>query len=263
VALVASLLPAQAGDSPPTDAFPKAASAYVVAVDGRILWARAPDASRAPASLTKMMTALVALDSGFDPAAVVTVGAVPAAATGAKLGLTRGEKMTAGDLWTAMLVRSANDACLALAEHVAGSVDVFVERMNARAAEMGLAATHFTNPCGLDDAAHRSSARDLWRLAEQALSHDALARTVALERARVRTLGGRAFDLATSNALLGRLPGAVGIKSGFTSKAGKCVAAAAERSGVRVVAILLDSGDRWWAAAAMIEKAFETAGQDR
>jgi D-alanyl-D-alanine carboxypeptidase (penicillin-binding protein 5/6) len=241
------------------DPFPKAASAYLVAIDGRVIWERAADTPRAPASLTKIMTALVLLDGEWNPDAPVRIGPLAAAATGSRLGLAAGDELSAGDLLTAMLVRSANDACLALAEHAGGSVAHFVATMNARAEALGLAATRFANPCGFDDPAQRSSARDLWRLTEAALAAPEFARRVALARAEVRTKAGRVFRFETSNALLGSLPGAAGVKTGYTRGAGKCVVALAEREGRRVVAVLLDAPDRWWAAAAIVEKAFEAA----
>jgi serine-type D-Ala-D-Ala carboxypeptidase (penicillin-binding protein 5/6) len=258
--VVSALAPMAAAQSLPPDAYPKAAASYLVAVDGRVIWQRAADVSRAPASLTKIMTALVLIDHGFDPEAVVSISRRAAAIGGARLGLRSGQKMTAGALFTAMLVRSANDACTALAEHAAGSVEVFVARMNERAARLDLSATHFANPCGLDARRHKSSARDLLHLTEVALTRPLFTKTVSLQRARVRVLGGPVFSLESSNALLGRVHGAIGVKTGFTGAAGNSVIAAADRGRTRVIAVLLDSPDRWWAAAALIERAFERAG---
>ena len=258
-----ALAPIAAAQPSPTDAYPKAAAAYLVAVDGRVIWESAADVPRAPASLTKIMTALVLIDHGFEPGAVVSISRRAAAIGGAQLGLRSGQKMTAGDLFTAMLVRSANDACTALAEYGAGTVEAFVGRMNERAARMGLSATHFANPCGLDAPRHQSSARDLFHLTEVALALPLFTKTVSLERARIRVIGGPVFSLESSNALLGRVPGVFGVKTGFTSAAGNSVIAAADRGGTRVIAVLLDSPDRWWAMAALVEKAFETAGTAR
>ncbi len=250
---------AGAGAPPPSDPFPKAAASYLVALDGAVLWERAADARRRPASLTKMMTALVVLEKGYDPGAAVEVSAAAAAETGTRLGLKRGDRVAAGDLLNAMLVGSANDACLALAEHAGGSAPAFVEAMNARAAALGLKATHFEDPCGHDRAGQVSSARDLRRLAEAALEKPEFARAVALERATVRTAAGRELAVETSNKLLGSLPGTKGVKTGYTAKAGKCVVVLAERDGHRVLAVLLDAPDRWWTAAALVERAFEAA----
>lgn len=243
------------------DPFPKAAASYVVAVDGAVIWERNADLARPPASLVKIMTALVLLDSDWDPDAVVRIAPAAAEVSGARLGLRKGERMRAGDLMAAMLVRSANDAAVALAVHASGSVPAFVRTMNARAAELGLNSTRFANPTGLDAPGQASTARDLLRLTEAALAHPEFAKLVATERTTVSTLGGRRFPIESSNALLGRVEGARGVKTGHTSKAGKCVVALAERKGCRVVAILLDAPDRWWAAAALIEKAFAECGR--
>jgi len=247
--------------APPTDRFPSAAASYVVAVGDRELWARDADAPRPPASLTKLMTALVLLTGDWSPAAEVVVSPRAAREGGTRAGLRAGERVPAGDLLAAALVASANDACVALAEHAAGSEAAFVARMNARAAALGLAATHFDNACGHDAPAHRASARDLLRLARAALALPEVRRLAALPRATLTARGGRTIALASTNALLGRVAGATGLKSGFTPAAGKCLVAVAERAGVEVVLVLLDAADRWWAGAALLEAAFREAGQ--
>jgi D-alanyl-D-alanine carboxypeptidase (penicillin-binding protein 5/6) len=245
----------------PEDRFPDAAASYLVAVGGEEIWGRGADAPRPPASLTKIMTGLLALEQGGDPGAWVRVSPRAARATGSRLGLRAGESVRAGDLLAAALVSSANDACLALAEHLGGSAEAFVARMNARARALGLDATRFQNPCGHDAPGHRSSARDLLRLTRAALALPAFRDLVARERVRVVTRGGRGLEAATGNALLGRLAGARGVKSGFTPGAGKCLVALAERGGVEVLLVLLDAPDRWWAAAGMVEAAFEEAAR--
>jgi D-alanyl-D-alanine carboxypeptidase (penicillin-binding protein 5/6) len=263
VVLALAALASGAAAQSPTDRYPKAARSYLVAIDGQVVWERAADAPLAPASLTKIMTALVLLDHNFTADSVVTISRRAAAISGAQIGLRAGQKMTAGDLFTAMLVRSANDACTALAEHDGKTVEAFVARMNERAAAMHLSATHFVNPCGLDAPGHRSSARDLFQLTQVALTRPLFASTVSMERAQVRVLGGPAIALTSSNGLLGRLAGARGVKTGYTNAAGTCLIAAAERNGTRVIAVLLNATDRWWASAALIEKAFEQAAADR
>lgn len=259
---LAALLSAVAAAAPP-DPYPSAAAAYVVVRDGRVLWERHADAPRAPGSLVKLMTAIVVLEGDWDPEAVVVASASAAATPGARLGLSAGDRMRAGDLLTAMLVRSANDAAVALAEHAAEDVPSFVERMNRRARELGLEATRFANPTGLDAEGQVTSARDVARLADVAMGLEPFASRVALERAVVRTLGGRRFELKTSNALLGRLPGARGVKTGYTRAAGKCVVADAVRDGRRVLLVLLDAPDRWWSADAMVRAAFDAPDDPR
>lgn len=250
-----------AGAAEPTDRFPRAAAAYLVALDGRELWGRDAGGARPPASLTKIMTALVALEGPWDAAAPVDVSARAARAGGTRAGLRRGERLAAGDLLAATLVASANDACLALAEHLAGDEPAFVARMNARAQALGLAATRFENACGHDGPGHRSSARDLLALTRAALAQPEVRRLAALEAVTLRTLAGRVLSLRTTNALLGRLRGARGVKTGYTAAAGRCVVALVERDGVELLVVLLDAADRWWAAAGLVEKAFAEAGR--
>jgi D-alanyl-D-alanine carboxypeptidase (penicillin-binding protein 5/6) len=243
------------------DPFPGVARGYVVQVDGVERWGFAADTPLPPASLTKLMTALVVVETkaaaldGED----VTISPRAAAIGGARLGLRAGESMRAGDLLAAMLLHSANDACAALAEWTAGSERTFVARMNARAAAMGLAHAHFVNACGFDAPGHEASARDLAALVRAFMAEPRLAALARTESAVVRTRGGRSMRIANTNALLGRVPGAIGAKTGYTSRAGRCLAVIAERHGVRVVAVLLGAGDRWWDAAAMIERAFDAA----
>lgn len=240
---------------PLLDPYPRAAAAYLVVVDGVELWGHAPDRALPPASLTKLMTALVLLEH-WQPEAIVTVGPEAAAAPGSRIGLRAGDRLRLADAFDALLVASANDACLALAEHAAGSVERFVERMNRKAEALSLRATRFRNPCGLDAPGHLSSARDIHRLARHAMAEPELARAVAKRSVALRTLDGRRLGKPNGNHLLGRVPGAVGIKSGFTSRAGKCLAALVRRGEDEVTVILLDAPDRWWAASILIEDAF-------
>lgn len=241
----------------PIDAYPGAAAAYVVAVDGRLTWARNPDLPRPPASLAKLLTALVLLDDPrWNENARIEVSAAAAAVEGSQLGLRRGETLRAGDALTALLVRSANDACIALAEHFAGSIDRFVERMNTRAAALGMTNSRFGHPCGLDVPGQRTSARDLLRVAGAALGRPEIAARVGLARAEIATLGGRRLAFLNGNALIGRLDGVIGMKSGFTTRAGKCVIAVAQRGGHRVWLVMLGAEERWWTATGMIEAAF-------
>jgi len=256
--IVVVLVAGDARAQPASDAFPGSARAYLVRANGTTLWSASANASVAPASLTKLMTALVVVDA-VAPGDVVTVGARAGKARGARIGLTAGTRMQAGDLVAAMLIASANDACLALAEHVAGSEAAFVSRMNRRARAMQLSETHFANACGFDAPSHRASAVDVARLAEAVVGNATLAGIVATPARVVRALDGRSFAVTTTNALIGRVPGAIGVKTGYTAKAGHCLVGLVERDGVRVLVVLLGARDRWWDAVAMIERAFEAA----
>jgi D-alanyl-D-alanine carboxypeptidase (penicillin-binding protein 5/6) len=238
------------------DPYPWIASAYVVKRDGVLLWAGQADARLPPASLAKMMTALIALERGnLDES--VTVGKGVLNATGTRMGLKPGEKLHAGDLLAATVVRSANDACWALAEFLDGKD--FVGKMNSRALALGMKNTHFTDPCGHDREGQYASAADLARLAEEVMKHAEYLRLARQERVSFKTAGGRAFTLRNTNALLGRYEGAIGLKTGYTGGAGNCLVALAERDGVLVLAVLLNAPNRWWNAVGLLDRAFAAA----
>jgi serine-type D-Ala-D-Ala carboxypeptidase (penicillin-binding protein 5/6) len=218
-----------------------------------VLWAGNAARRLPPASLAKLMTALIALERGRLEETVV-VSAAAAKAGGTRMGLRAGERLAARDLLAATVVRSANDACRALADHVGAD---FVERMNARAAALGLADTRFADPCGHDRDGQYTSAADLARLAEAVAAHAEYLRLARLRRIEVASAGGRKFSLASTNALVGRYEGAIGLKTGYTSGAGHCLVALAERNGVRVLVVMLNSPNRWWNAVGLLDRAFE------
>lgn len=255
VAAVAAATPLQAGGNP----YPALAAAYLVQVEGRTLWEGAAARRLPPASLTKIMTGLLALErGGLDE--TTTVSAHAAAATGSRLGARAGERFRVEDLLVATLVGSANDACRALAEWHSGSEARFVTAMNRRARALGLADTHFANACGFDAAGHYSSAQDMARLSRIAMRNARFREIVVLREAVVADAGGQAtFRVETTNALLGRLPGAIGIKSGHTSKAGRCIVVLAERGSRNVLLVMLGAANRWWDAHDIVERAFAAA----
>ena len=238
------------------DRFPRVGEAYLVKRDNHVLWAGAAERRLPVASLAKMMTALIALERGkLD--ALAQVSAAAAKATGARIGLAPGEKLRMRDLLAATVVRSANDACRALAEHLGRSAAAFVAMMNARAAALGLADTHFVDPCGHDRPGQFSSAADLARLAEQVMQHPEYMRLARVAQMSIRAEGGRTFALRNTNALIGRYAGAIGLKTGYTERAGHCLVALAEKDGVRVLVVLLNAPNRWWNAVGLLDRAFE------
>ena len=215
---------------------PVAAPAYIVrgGPDGEILAARAPDARRAPASITKLMTVLVALEhASLDD--VVTIPPQASSVGESSVSLRTGERLTVRDLAIAALVPSANDAATALALHVGrGSLSRFVELMNAKAKDLGLTNTHFANPHGLDEAGHVSSARDVTILLTAALRNPFIRTWSARSTATIA--GGR--TLTSTDSLIGALP-VVGAKTGHTNDAGWSQVAVVERNGVRITGALL------------------------
>lgn len=252
--------PATARSPAPPDAFPQVARAYWIELDGRPLWAGQPDRRLPMASLTKLMTALVLAEQA-DLAAQVTVGPDVVHETGTRIGLRPGETLRAADLFDAMLVRSANDACRALADWHGGDQAAFVEMMNRRAAALGLHDTRFGDACGHDLPDQYSSARDLAALARTVLAVPRIAEAARQAEVRFATAAGRRFTLRNTNALLGRFEGARGLKTGYTPGAGRCLVALAERDGREVLAVLLHAPDRWWDTVGLLELAFDEAAR--
>ncbi|MBP6382334.1 MAG: D-alanyl-D-alanine carboxypeptidase [Pseudomonadales bacterium] len=236
------------------------AAAWLLERDGVVLGARRADRRLPPASLAKLMTAVLWVQQPERLDAALRVSARAAAATGARAGLRAGERYRGRDLLAAMLIRSGNDACLALAEQAGGSVESFVMQMNSAAALLALHDTRFANPCGWDAEGQHSSARDLLQLAKIAMEYPEIRELVAQPAMRLATLDGRVTrELHNTNLLLGRLPGARGVKTGFTARGGKCLVALAERDGHAVWLVLLAAPERWWTAHALIERAFRDA----
>lgn len=241
------------------DPFGSVGQAYLVEIDGAVVWRKNADQRLAPASLTKLMTALLLVEQ-FAPDEAITVDGAAARETGSRLGLQAGERWRAGDLLAATLIASANDACRALADQAAGDQTRFVQRMNQRAQKMGLRNTRFANACGHDAPGHYASAHDLAVLARAVLQNPRLAALVALADLPIASLDGqRHFALANKNALIGRYAGAVGIKTGTTPQAGKCLVALARRGPHSVLLVLLKGKDRWWDAVDMLDIAFARA----
>lgn len=241
------------------DAFPAVASAYLVKADSQVLWEKAADRRLPPASLTKIMTGLLVLEH-YHSDRLVAVSRLAAAESGSRIGLKAGDRMHVDSLLAAMLIQSANDACHALADHVAGDERRFVALMNRRAREWGLRDTRFVNACGHDHPGHYSSARDLAALAERALAQPVFARLVPIAEDEITTSDGRRhFRLQNHNALIGRYPGAQGVKTGYTPNAGKCLVALARRDGREVLLVLLNAPNRWWDAVDMLDRAFAEA----
>ncbi|HEY6452204.1 MAG TPA: hypothetical protein VIX87_06365 [Steroidobacteraceae bacterium] len=241
------------------DPYPQAAVAYAAVVDGELLWGRNLDMHRAPASLTKLLTALVLLDSSWRPDAELEVSHVAAHITHPRVGLHTGDTVLASDALTAMLMHSANDACMVLVENAAPSMQEFAARMNARAEQLGMRDSHFVHPCGFDADEQYSTVNDLLRLARAAHADPRIARIVAQEQDSITTGRGRVLKFKNTNRLLGRLDGVMGLKTGYTAQAGHCLIAVAEQSGHRVWLVLLDSQRRWQSAHRIITAAFAAA----
>jgi D-alanyl-D-alanine carboxypeptidase len=227
---------------------------------GRVLASDSPDARRAIASTTKIMTALVALQEA-DLDDLVLISEEADAVGESEIGLVPGELWRLQDLLTALMIRSANDAAVAIAEHVGGSVEGFAELMNIEVRRLGLENTQFVNPHGLDEPGHYSSAADLLVIARRAMENPFFARTVQTEAARMPDdPDGRERVALATNALLETYPGAIGVKTGFTDNAQLTLVAAAERNDRRLYAVVLGSEDHFADAAALLDYGFEEFG---
>lgn len=229
---------------------------------GAVLFERDPDAQRPPASVTKILSALLVLESGR-LSDTVTVSRTAAETGGFRLGLRVGQKISLGDLLAAILIRSANDAAVAAAEHVGGSLGGFVDLMNAKAREIGMLNSHFANPHGLDQPFHYTTARDMAILTRVAMDHPTFAQLVRTRETRVtiwrpgrRTPVPQVRVVMSHNRLLGRVEGADGVKTGYTDSAGRCLVASASRGNQRMIAVLLNDPHRWTDAAALLEYGF-------
>ncbi len=220
---------------------------------GQTLYEFHSQARLSPASLTKIMSALVILDYGnLGEEAVVSERA--ARAHKMRLRLKAGSVWRLEDLLKAMLIVSANDACLAAVEHVGTTEASFVELMNVKAAAMGLKETHFGNACGFDAPDHYSTAEDLAVLSETALHNPIFRSLVKQEREMISPLNGhRVYLLRNTNRLLGRVPGVEGVKTGFTSKAGRCLIAKVSQEGREVLLVLLGAKRRWTTASTLLD----------
>jgi D-alanyl-D-alanine carboxypeptidase (penicillin-binding protein 5/6) len=222
---------------------------------GQVLFDRNSGVARAMASTTKVMTALLTLER-LDERQVVVIGSGPPRVGEESLRLRKGERLTVRQLLLGLLVKSANDAAVALAEAVDGSEAAFVRRMNRKAAALRLGATHYVTPYGLDRPGHQTSARDLGRLWEVAMRRADFRSLVATRAARLPggPLSLRRF--VTSNELLGSYRWTVGGKTGFTNRAGRCLVASASRGGRRLVAVALGSPNAFTDVRTLFEYGF-------
>ena len=245
VAAVLALLASAVGAGTALAADPpevEADSAIVVETStGEVVYARRPDRPRAIASATKLMTALLVLER-LPRDRMVPASDYRPAAIESQLGLEPGERMTVADLLRALLLASANDAAVTLAEATSGSRPAFVRAMNARARELGLTRTRFANPIGLDAPTNRSTARDLVRLTMQLRTHPFFRRTVAREQATLRS-GDRVRFIENRNSLVSH-PRVDGVKTGHTRSAEYVLVASGRASnGVRLISVVLGEPD--------------------
>ncbi|MDJ0953778.1 MAG: D-alanyl-D-alanine carboxypeptidase family protein [Acidimicrobiia bacterium] len=211
------------------------------------------DEERPMASVTKLMTALVVRDHA-DLDARIRVSEAAAAIGEAEIGLVAGEVWSVRDLLAAVLVRSGNDAAYALAEHVGGSIEGFAALMNAKAAELGLEHSNFKNPHGLDEDGHYTSARDLTTIGGAVLEDDVLAQFTRTGIIRFKPAPDGTDRIAVNtNRLLNHYPGVIGLKTGYTGKAGRVLVSAYEVEGQTIAVVVMGSEDHFADTAAILD----------
>ena len=239
----------------------KVKSAYLTDyLTGAVLYAKNEHERLPIASVTKIMTSLLvfeALEAGkISYEEMVTVSDHAASMGGSQVYLESGEQMSVKDLMKAMMISSANDATMALAEHVAGSVETFVSMMNNRAAALGMENTAFKNPHGLDEEGHYSCAKDVACMTRELLTHKDVSQftTVWMD-----TIRDGAFGLSNTNKLIRYYSGATGMKTGFTNAAGFCLSGTAMRDGLHLIAVVLggeSSNERFGTVKKMLDYGF-------
>ena len=253
-----------AGIIPATNAdfdVPCAAAILIDEDSGTVLYEKNADTRRPIASITKVMTLLLAFEA-LEAGKIHLDDFVPVSEHayhmgGSQIWLEPGEQMTLDDMLKAICISSANDAAVAVAEYVGGSETAFAEMMNVRAYELGMTNTHFVNACGLDEAGHLSTARDVALMSREMLLHHTEVRDYC--SIWMDTLRGGATQLVNTNKLLKRYNGITGLKTGTTSGAGVCISASATRDGLDLIAVVLgslSSSERFTAATTLLDYGF-------
>lgn len=235
---------------------PQVSAAGAVLMDkesGRVLWEKNGDSPLAVASTTKIMTAVLVLEN-IPLDTVITADGEAAAAPKVKMGLSAGESLTAEQLLYALMLQSSNDAAIALAKAVGGSTDAFCMAMTEKARALGCADTVFETPNGLDKGDHHSTAHDMAIIAAYALDNEEFVRVIGTKTVSFES-SKRRYDIVNKDRFLTEYRGALGIKTGFTGKAGHCFVGAAERGEMTLISVVLASG---WGSAGKNKKWTDT-----
>ena len=224
----------------------------------KIIWGKKENEKRPMASTTKIMTAIIVLENG-NLSDTVTVSKKSAGTGGSRLGLKAGDKITVNNLLYGLLMVSGNDAAVALAEYVGGSVEGFADKMNQKAKELGLENTHFITPHGLDMADHYTTALELAEMADYAMNNEKFAQIVNTKNITI-SINGRSKSLKNTNELLGNLNGVNGVKTGFTNGANRCLVTSVNRDGMNIITVVLGADtkkDRTNDSVKLIEYAYK------
>lgn len=235
----------------------KAKAAVVMdCATGAVIYSKNENKRLSMASTTKIMTAIIVLENA-DLDKEYTVKYSEAATEGSALGISAGDVLSVKSLLYGLLIVSGNDAAAALADAVAGDEKSFVELMNEKAKQLGLENTHFSNPSGLTDKKHYSSALDMAVLTKYALSNKLFSKIVSLSDTQITfSSPKKTISLHNHNRLLGEYEGCIGVKTGYTENAGRCLVSAAKRKGQTVIAVTLSDPDDWNDHKKMLDYAF-------
>lgn len=206
---------------------------------GRILYEKNGNKQTPMASTTKIMTAIVVLENA-NLKDIVTIDAKAAGTGGSRLEIKKNDKITVNDLLYGLMLRSGNDAAVALANYVGGSIEGFAEMMNNKAAEMGLKNSHFIVPHGLDNEGHYTTAYELAKMADYALKIDKFKEIVSTKTTTI-TINGYPRTITNTNQLLGNVSGVYGVKTGFTNGAGRCLVSACKREDLDIITVIIGS----------------------
>lgn len=235
-----------------------AGSAFVFDADsGRVFYEKNADAKRAMASTTKIATAITVIENCKDLDAIVKVDKRAIGIEGTSIYLREGEELSVRDLLYGLMLRSGNDSAVALAIYIGGDIENFCKLMNETALHAGAENTNFTNPHGLDNQDHYTTARDLAKITAYALNNKDFAQIVSTKNIKIPSSEEGTRFLANKNRLLNSLEGCIGVKTGFTTKAGRCLVSAVERNGLRVVCVVLNCGPMFEESADMLNAVCE------
>lgn len=204
---------------------------------GKVMWGKNYNKRVAMASTTKIMTCIIVLENS-NLNDEVTISSKAAGTGGSRLGLKKDDKITIYDLLYGLMLRSGNDAAVALAEHVGGDKEGFAKIMNSKAKELGLKDTHFVTPHGLDDPEHYTTAYELAKIADYALKNEKFAKIVSTKNYTI-SINGYSKELVNTNELLGYLQGVNGVKTGFTNNAGRCLVTSVNRDELEIITVVL------------------------
>ncbi|EAX46582.1 Serine-type D-Ala-D-Ala carboxypeptidase [Thermosinus carboxydivorans Nor1] len=254
--LIALLVLPNTGWSAPLDLTAKSAI-VIEASTGKVLYAKDAETKRYPASTTKMMTLIVALEHG-NLNDIVTTSANAASTEGSSLWLAPGEQLKLLDMLYGVMLVSGNDATVAVAEHISGSVEKFARLMTEKAHAIGATNTNFTNSSGLPDPNHYTTAHDLAKIAAYGYKNPFFAEIVSTKHKVIPWPGkDHDRDLYNENKMLWLYDGANGVKTGYTEAAGPCLVSGAKRNNIQLIAVVLDSERMWEESMALLDYGFK------